>query len=185
MTLRSGTQPLAATSGSLLLQTGRAGLGAKVGHDLVIEVTRWRGSAVLDVDNPSASSVTLEAQVASLEVRRGDGGLKPLTDSDRGEIQQTIRTRILQSEKYPTITFTSTKVDGGPDGFCVVGDLTICGVTRAVMLDGAIGPDGKALGTTTITQSQFGIKPFSAMLGALKVADDIGVRFEVPLDRAP
>ena len=55
-----------------LVQTTRTGLGAKAGHDLTIEVTRWHGGATVDAATPANSSVAVEVEVDSFE---GFGGL--------------------------------------------------------------------------------------------------------------
>lgn len=180
MNIAAGTYRLGAHSGRLLVRTGRTGLGAKAGHDLVIEVTRWRGEAVIDPDAPAASAVTVEAEAGSLEVREGTGGVKPLTDSDRREIEKTIREKVLHTGKHPTITFRSAGVEGTPESFQVHGDLTIVGLTRPVTLDCRFEGD-RVRGTATVTQSRWGIKPYSAFFGALKLSDDVEVRFDVGL----
>ena len=84
-------------SGRLLVRTARNGLGSKAGHDLTIEVTRWRGNVVIDAVNPASSSVTVEVDVDSFEVRQGTGGIKPLTDADRADIKNTLRGKILNT----------------------------------------------------------------------------------------
>lgn len=179
----AGAHRLGPESGRLLVKTSRTGLGAKAGHDLTIEVTRWHADAVVDLADPAASSVVVQAEVDSFKVREGTGGVKPLTDSDRREIEKTIREKILHAREHPTITFRSTRVDGTPESFRVDGDLTIAGVTRPVTLDCRSAEDGRVQGTTTVTQSRWGIKPYSAFFGALKLADDVEVRFDVGLKR--
>src|SRR6516225_8439498 len=79
------------SGGRLLLKTGRAGLAARAGHDLTIEVTRW--SAQVDVPaerdgGAAAATVSAELDLGSLEVREGTGGAMPLTDRDRREIKK-------------------------------------------------------------------------------------------------
>jgi hypothetical protein len=54
-------------SGRLLVHTTRTGLGAKAGHDLTIEVTRWRAHATVDPAIPANSSVTVEVDAVSSE----------------------------------------------------------------------------------------------------------------------
>jgi hypothetical protein len=44
-----------------------------------------------------------------------------------------------------------------------------------VTFDLAVGEDGAVTGNATVTQSAFGMKPYSALFGALKVADDVRV----------
>ena len=59
---------------ALLVRTTRTGLGAKAGHDLTIEVTRWHGHARVDTAVPANSSVTIQVDVDSFQVRQGTGG---------------------------------------------------------------------------------------------------------------
>src|SRR5512144_244146 len=160
--------------------TGRAGLGAKAGHDLTIEVTRWGGSATVDSTDLTRCSVTVNVDVDSFEVRDGSGGVKPLTDADRAEIKKTLRGKVLHTGQHPTIEFRSTRVDGSADAFTVEGDLTITGVTRPVTVHGRL-TDGRARGSATVTQTRWGIRPYSAFFGALKVRDDVAVEFDVAL----
>jgi polyisoprenoid-binding protein YceI len=88
-------------------QDGPYRLGAKLGHDLTIEVTGWRGNVVIDAANPAASSVTVEGRRRLVRGPAGTGGVKPLTDADRADIKGTIRGKILKTGRYPTITFGS------------------------------------------------------------------------------
>ncbi|MFC0865940.1 YceI family protein [Sphaerimonospora cavernae] len=184
MDVADGKYHLGTQSGRFLVRTSRTGLGAKAGHDLVIEVTRWDGEAVVDTGDPAASSLTVQAEAGSLEVREGTGGVKPLTVSDRREIEKNIREKVLHTGEHPTIAFRSTRVDGAPESFRVEGDLTMVGVTRPVTLDCRFA-DGRVQGTATVTQSRWGIKPYSAFFGALKLSDDVEVRFDVGLAAAP
>jgi polyisoprenoid-binding protein YceI len=79
----AGAFRLGPEAGRLLVHTTRTGLGAKAGHDLTIEVTRWHGHATVDTAAPANSSVTIQVDVDSFQVRQGTGGVKPLTDADR------------------------------------------------------------------------------------------------------
>jgi polyisoprenoid-binding protein YceI len=163
----------------LRLKTSRTGLGRKAGHDLTIEVTRWSGDVVADASDPGRSSVTFTADVDSLEVLEGVGGLKALTDADRADIKQTIRDKILRPAEHPSITFTSTGVAGSPESFTVTGDLTIMGTTRPITLEARMDGDGRVRGAGTVVQSTWGIKPYSALAGALRLADEVRVEFDL------
>jgi polyisoprenoid-binding protein YceI len=178
MTLTDGTYKLGPELGRMLVKTTRSGLGRRAGHDLTIEITRWSGEAVVDTAHPANSSLTLEAEIASLEVREGAGGIKPLTGGDREEIKKTAQTKILNASQYPTITFRSTGVKGTPEAFEITGDLTIMGKARPVTVR-ARADDGRLRGGATVVQSDWGIKPYSAFLGALKLADEVGVEFDL------
>lgn len=175
-----GTYELGPAAGTLLVKTARTGLGSKVGHDLTIEVTRWSGTATVDNADPARSSAHLDVEVDSFQVREGTGSLKPLTDGDRAEIQKIVRERVMRTDRYPTIAFRSTALRGTLDSFALDGELTILGHTHPVTVNGHL-TGGRVHGEATVTQSQWGIKPYSAFLGALRLRDDVRVEFDLDL----
>jgi polyisoprenoid-binding protein YceI len=183
MAAGNGTYKLEPGSGQLQLKTTRTGLGARAGHDLTIEVTRWHADVVVDAANPSASSVNVDVDVNSFEVRTGSGGIKPLTDSDRAEIKKTIQQKVLNTRQHPAISFRSTRIEGPAESFTVDGDLTITGVTQPVTLHGRIA-DGRVQGSVTIVQTRWGIRPYSGFFGALKLSDEVTVEFSADLPPA-
>jgi polyisoprenoid-binding protein YceI len=181
MALRGGTYRVGPQSGRLLVKTSRTGLGARAGHDLTIEATGWEGAVAVNTAEPAQSSVSVDVEVDSLEVREGTGGVKPLTDSDRADIQRIIREKILRTAQHPVIMFRSTRVGGSPESFAADGDLTIMGATHPVTVRGTVSADGRVRGTATVVQTQWGIKPYSALLGALKVADEVLIEVDAML----
>lgn len=174
-----GTHSFGPRSGQLLVKTGRTGPGSRAGHDLTIEATRWRGTATIDTADPDGSAVALDAEVDSLQVREGTGGVKTLTDSDRAEIKRNLRKK-LDATTHPVITFRSTSVKGSPDSFTIEGDLTVVGFTRPITVRGSVA-GGRARGSAAVVQSEWGIQPYSAFFGALKLADEVTVEFDVSL----
>ena len=179
MAITDGTYRLTPESGELLVKTGRTGMGRRAGHDLVIAATRWQGEVTVASANPEGSVVTVVIDVDSLEVREGLGGVKPLTDKDRADIGKTLRD-ILDSQTHPQIRFSSTSVTRSDDSVTVEGGLTIRGETEPVTV-GAELTDDRVRGSATVTQTRWGIKPYSALLGALKLADDVGVELDAAL----
>ena len=178
MTPLNGTRQLGPDDGRLLLKTSRTGLGRKAGHDLTIEVSRWAADLVLDPGNPARSEVAVRIDVGSLRVLEGTGGLKPLTDGDRAEIEKTIKEKILRPADHPVITFSSQQITGTPASFGITGDLSIMGRTHPVQVQAAIA-GGRIQGNATVTQTAWGIKPYSAFAGALRLADDVRVEFDL------
>jgi polyisoprenoid-binding protein YceI len=166
-------------SGRLLVHTTRTGLGAKAGHDLTLEVTRWHGRATVDPAEPANSAVTAEVEADSLEVREATGGVMPLTDADRAEITKNLK-KVLHTAQHPTITFQSRRVAGSAGSFTLDGELTITGVTRSVTVQGRM-TDGRVTGRAAVVQSRWGIRPYSALFGALKLRDEVEVTFDVAL----
>jgi len=104
------------------------------------------------------------------------------------EVQRVMLSdRVLDVKRYPTIVFRSRRVattggTGASVQLTVSGDLTLHGVTkpvtvpvRATLRDGALTAEG----TTTIKQSDFGIEPVTAAGGAVRVKDELEIRFTV------
>ena len=58
------------------------------------------------------------------------------------------------------------------------GDLTLAGETAADRFDLAISDDGTLSGDAVVKQSDWGMKPYSALFGALKVKDEVQVELE-------
>ena len=104
---------------------------------------------------------------------------RPLTDADRAEIHKTLKA-ILHTAQHPTITFRSRRVDGSAVSFACDGELTIMGATHPVALQGRVS-DSRVIGGTTVVQSRWGIRPYSAFFGALKLSDEVKVDFDVVL----
>lgn len=182
MTPKSGTHSIGPENGTLTVHTFRAGMGAKIGHDLVLEARKWNGTVNVDADNPAGSSVEVTVDLNSLDIVNATGGVKPLSDKDKADIAKNIE-KTLDTGKHPNVTFKSTSVTGGAPSVTVTGDLTIKGTTRPATL--TVTADGdKVTGKTSIVQSDFGIKPFSAMMGALKVRDSIDLEFSCELPSA-
>jgi polyisoprenoid-binding protein YceI len=176
----TGTYELGPDDGTLSVRTGRKGAAAKAGHDLLIHVTAWRGTLRL-ADDPAHTSVELEADATSLRVREGTGGMQSLGDDDKANIQTTIDGDVL---KRQAIAFRSTRVTGADGRLSVEGELTLAGTTRPLAFDLAVSDDGRLTGTAVVTQSQWGMKPYSALFGALKVADDVRVEIDTALPQS-
>jgi polyisoprenoid-binding protein YceI len=166
-------------NGRMVLRTGRKGVGSTVGHDLTIEVTAW--SAQIDVPESDLADATVTANIdlRSLAVREGRGGALPLTDKDRAEIKNTA-SQTLDVGRYPTATFQSSRFVPGDDDTMISGTLTLHGAAAPVDIHLREVAPGRYRADAVVTQSAYGIKPYTAFLGALKVRDDVNV--EIDLD---
>jgi polyisoprenoid-binding protein YceI len=179
MLIAPGTYTLGPENAALLVYTGRTGGAAKAGHDLVIEVTSWSATFEL-AEDPAGSSLALSADGGSLRVREGRGGITKLGDDDRRGITQTIDDEVLRGG---AIEFRSTAVEPGaePGQLRVHGELELLGAPRPVEFELMLGDGGHLTGEATIIQSNWGIKPYSTLFGALKVADEVKVTVEADL----
>ena len=153
----------------LSVHTKRGGAAAKAGHDLELHVTSWE--AALDLD---AGTAELSADPTSLRVVKGTGGMMELGDEDKDNIHKTIDDEVLEKRN---ITFRSASVEGAGGQYRVDGELTLYGSTQPFSFDLAV--DGGAVSArASVTQSRWGIKPFSALFGTLKVLDEVEVQLQ-------
>jgi polyisoprenoid-binding protein YceI len=176
MAVAPGHHRLGPDNGRIVLRTFREGLGARAGHDLVIDVTRWSGELTVN-DDKTLASIAATIDMNSWIVREGNGGIKPLTDRDRREITTTAR-RVLSVQQHPEAEFTAARLTpAGDGGGTLDGTFTLAGVARPLRLQvSQVAPD-RYRATGTVVQSAYGIKPYTGFFGALKVRD--AVDFEV------
>jgi polyisoprenoid-binding protein YceI len=173
--IEPGTYTYGPGNATLSVHTRRGGAAAKAGHDLVIHVTRWEGTLEVGED-AQPTGATLSADATSLRVREGSGGIQALGDEDKANIEQTIDDEVL---KRRDIVFRSTRVEPGAEGrLSMQGELSLAGQTKPIAFDLAIGDDGHVSATAVITQTRWGLKPYSALFGTLKVLDDVEVSLE-------
>ncbi len=169
MGIQEGTHKIGPENGTLTINTGREGAASKAGHDLVLEATSWEGT----VEVGGSNSVQLTVDPASIEVRSGQGGAKALNDGDKQDIKKSMQNKVLGSSQ---IGFESSNAD--LENGKVQGDLTVAGQSNSISVPLSVRDDGTVSGSVTLKQSDFGIKQFKALMGALKVSDEVTVDFE-------
>lgn len=167
----------------------RGGALSKLGHNHVISSRTLSGRAWLHPQFPR-SGFELSLPVKDLIIddpqsRRAAGGDfppdVPQADKD-GTRKNMLRPEVLDAERYPKITLSAARVAGTPESPSVTARITIKDVSREVAVPMKIAVEGSRLsasGEFDIQQTDFGIKPFSAALGALEVQDRLHIKFKV------
>ncbi|MCA1682920.1 MAG: YceI family protein [Actinobacteria bacterium] len=175
MSIQPGTHKLGPSNGTLRVKTGKTGAASKAGHNLVIEVTSWEATLVA-AEDPAQTTIQLDADGGSLRVRDGSGGAKALSENDKKDIQKSIDKDVL---KKKSVAFSSTSVAPTGDGqLAVQGDLTLVGTTKPVEFTLDVDDAGKLTGSASFNHCDWEIKQFSALFGALKVAEDVVVEID-------
>jgi hypothetical protein len=171
------TYRLGPDDGTLSVHTKRSGAAAMAGHNLLIHVTKW--DATLELGG-EGTRVELNADGGSLKVIDGSGGVQALQDEDKENIEQTIDEEVL--ERRP-VTFRSNEVKPAADaaGLHVAGDLTLLDATRPMTFYLAITAEGGLRAAAVVKQTDWGMKPYTGLFGALKVVDEVEVELEATL----
>jgi polyisoprenoid-binding protein YceI len=162
-----------------LVFTFKDGLLSKVAHDLKLRVTRF--SVELDLEG---ASVSAEFDPSSLVVvtalRDGQEDPKALSDADKQKIASQLRKEVLETDRHDSIRFRSRQLERRADGSLVVtGELTLHGTSRPLHVV-TRQEAGKRVAEVEIHQPDYGIVPFKAMMGTLKVKPDVRVRLSLP-----
>jgi polyisoprenoid-binding protein YceI len=180
MSMEPGTYELGPQDGTLMVRTGKSGAASKAGHNLVIRVERWGATAQI-ADDPAQTILELTADSTSLTVLDGTGGMHSLGDDDKAGIGQTINQEVL---KGTAISFRSTAVRPDGDGrLHVTGDLELAGGINLIAFDVAVNDDDRLAGSAKLKQTEWSMKPYSALFGTLKVADEVEVVVDAQLRR--
>lgn len=163
-----------ASNASCHVFTFKEGALSALAHDLEIEVGRFTITVAEDL------AIDATFQSGSLKVLHAmkDGHPHELSADFKRRIENNMADDVLEPRRYPEIKFRATAKPAA-DGFALTGELTLHGKTRPVQL--TTRPEGgKQVAEVTLHQPDFGIKPFSAMLGTLKIKPDIKVRVTLP-----
>jgi len=153
------------------------GLLAGLGHNPVVGIRDFTGEAQWDPEAPEKASVRLKIRTASIAVQND------ISDKDRREMERVMREEILETEKYPEITFESTAVSVGANNRVAIdGNLTLHGVTRRERLTAQFAITGdmlRAFGDFSIQQTDYRVKLASVAGGALKLKDEMKANFDI------
>ncbi len=152
----------------LTIYTFKEGLLSAVAHDLKITA-----SATLHRDG---AEVRLEVDPRSLRVqcamKDGEEAPEVLSARDRKKIDKLIVSDVLAVRRHPTLRYTGTI-----EGDHVVGSLELAGTRRSLQVPWQEQDGGGVAGEVRLDQRDFGITPYKAMLGTLKVQPQVRIAY--------
>jgi hypothetical protein len=158
----------------------RQGLLSPVGHDLELRV------AVLTVEVAADHSLVRArfdprslAVIASLEGERRN--LDAPSAPDRQSIERDVARVVLEADRFPEIRFESREVRPAGNGWEVRGALTLHGTTRELRTTVRRAGE-RRVAEVNLDQRDFGIRPFSALFGALRVRPEVTITVSIPAD---
>lgn len=167
-----------ASTAECLVFTFKEGLLSPVAHDLKLRVLSFG----ISVDS-ARGEVSARFDPASLEVvcARSAGEDRPdlLQPKDVADIHRYLRQDVLETDKHREIRFASDLVEVEDGLATVYGSLSLHGVTRSVHLV-ARTVESRWVTEVSLQQPDYGIRPFSAMLGTLRIKPEVTVRITLP-----
>ena len=161
-------KPIDTRASKLEIHVGRAGAFSFAGHEHTVSAPIASG-AVDDGTNPRVE-FTVEAR-----------SLKLVNENpkDEAEVQSNMETKVLEVERFPKISFRSTKISpSGDHQWKVTGDLTLHGTTKPVDVT-VRNEAGAYTGQAHLRQTEFGITPISAGGGTVKVKNELDITFRI------
>jgi hypothetical protein len=168
--------------------TFKEGILSLVAHDLKLRVSRFT-LHVVDADDTTADSgearlVDASFDAASLKVvcamRDGQDAPEVLAEDEKRAIETAIVEEVLHAQEHPTIRFVGRTAWPGSSSIKVRGTLAIAGTERTVVVAVRDDGDGAQLVEARLNQTDFGIRPYSAMLGAIKIKPEVRLTLRVP-----
>lgn len=168
------------------VQAVATGLLSAFGHNPTFAISDLEGEALV---NPSAleeSSLHLVIHAASLVVTND------INDKDRDEINRRTHEEVLESDGYPDIGYECSKVSVSKTGegqywVALNGELSLHGVTRVQPVSARVTLNGdtlRAAGDFSVRQSDYEIKPVSAVGGAVRLKDELKLSFDITARKA-
>lgn len=166
-------------SAECFVLTFKDGLLSPVAHDLKIKV----GKFTLNIDGSKVEG-RWDARSLVVDTVMRDGREAPgvLGQRDMDKIAKTIREDVLSADRHAEIVFRSESVVVEGDLAKIRGALTLAGRSKVIAVE-ARRDGARWVAEVVLHQPDFGIKPYSAMLGTLKIKPDVRVRVSVPADR--
>jgi hypothetical protein len=173
-------------SPSVLIRVYREGALAFLGHDHVVSGRQVHGYARIS-QNLSQARTDVYLPVDSLIVdepgpRAEAGFTSEISQEDIAATRRRMLDEVLDSAQYPFILIHGVCAADAPSCGALDARITLRGVTRAVRIPIELRSENDRLvvsGRFSIQHSDFGMTPFSALGGSLRVADRIDVEFRL------
>lgn len=174
--MTDSTWTLDPSAGELHILTGVAGPAAKMGHRLTIAMQSWKATVGWHDGQPTAAELVVD--VDSLQVLRGEGGVTPLSGPEKGLVRSNAL-KSLDAKKCPRIRFSADDIAKTAAGYRLTGTVEIHGKSRPQVVDLTVQDQGDSWvmsAEVPVTQTDFKVKPYSLLMGSMKVADQVTVR---------
>ncbi|HEX4000315.1 MAG TPA: YceI family protein [Pirellulales bacterium] len=180
MTTAVATYVAANDQSRFSVQAFAGGLLSSFAHNPTFAVRNFSAKLEFDAESPGTASIEVDAKAQSLE----------LTDNvkaaDREEIERQMRSLVLETTKYPQITYRSTEIasDKVTEGWFrlrINGELMLHGVTKNHAMEATVRTSENKLrftGETSIRLCDFRMKKISALAGTITLKEEVKLTFD-------
>lgn len=163
--------------GTISVFTFKDGILARAAHDLALRMGEFE--IALDGDRVTAV-MPLEGLDVVGPVEGGVVRPERYDASQRAEILRNMHGDVLRSARYPTARFTGRAIPDGT-GFKVDGQLELAGRTTTLSFDVQCNGDVYRA-RFEMPPSRWGIQPYKALLGAIKLKDNVRIELALTED---
>lgn len=169
------------SSSKFTVKAFAGGMLSALGHNPTIAIRDFSGEADFDPAAPEKAFLKIQIRADSLEVT------DDIKSKDRAEMESTMNQKVLESAKYPSISFEGTaaavkQLSEGRYQVNLNGTLSLHGTTgkepMAVQVT-LLGDMLRASGEFKLLQSDYGIAPVVVAGGALKLKDELKFTFDI------
>jgi polyisoprenoid-binding protein YceI len=158
-----------------------AGLLSALGHSPTIAIPDFEGEIFLNPDAVEQSSLRIVIHSASLTVT------DDISEKDRQEINRRMHDEVLESDSFPDIVYECSRVSASKTGegqywAALNGELTLHGEKRTQPVSVRVSVNGSTLHATgdfSVRQSDYEIRPVSALGGTVKLKDELKLSFDI------
>ena len=164
-----------------IVHADRTGLAWFKGKSHLIAARDFSGEASLSLDALNPASLEMNIKSASLEETSS-----VFTAPQKATIKKELETIVLETAKYPDITFKSTDVTGtmrnGAFNVKIGGDMTLHGVTRHIVIPATVTVNGdtlRATGEFSLDRKKFNVNATNAFKGLVKVKHKLRFTFDI------
>ena len=167
---------------TVAIHVGKSGLLSFAGHEHEVRATQVQGEVSAVAEELAQSHVSLTFAAGALKVEEKG---EPAGDAPKVQAAM-VGPKVLDVARFPTVTFTSTRVSGrsaaaGHYDLEVSGNLTLHGVTRSVTLPLRVSVTEVTLtatGRMEIRQTDYGITPVN-VAGVVKVKNALAIDYSL------
>lgn len=152
--------------------TFKEGLLSSMAHDLRIDVPDFE----IEVDGQIRGEIDLRSLKVACARKKGADAPELLSSGDHRKIEATMRDEVLHTSRYPYAILEADLDDLSGD--FITGNLELHGEDRDVRIE-LVEENSAMTVVLHVHQPDFGIRPYSAMLGSLKVKADVKIVVEL------